>query len=184
MKFLGSSVLALSLLAVPAFAQDLAPMASAPSTQPSHADQHFVQSTIQGNLAEIALSKLALQRSQQVDVQSFAQRMVNDHTTANDALVQLAQKDGIHQPEAVDAMHARLAARLAGLNGSSFDRAYIGAMVHDHDAAVKAFDHEIDKGQNAEIVQWAKVTLPTIQQHDQMAHILSHTLQQRPATTS
>jgi len=173
-------MIALSLLTVPAFAQDLAPMASAPSTRPSVTDQHFVQGTIQANLAEIAFSKLALQRSQQDDVKAFAQRMVADHTTANDALYPLANKDGIYQPEAMNARHARLATQLASLSGPSFDRAYVNAMVTDHDTAVRAFTNEINAGQNQEIVGWAKTTLPTIQQHDQMAHALQH----KPAAAS
>ncbi len=163
---IGPPMIALSLLTAPALAQDLAPMASAPSAQPSVKDQHFVQGTIQGNLAEIALSELALQRSRQDDVRAFAQRMVADHTTANDALYPLANKDGIHQPEAMNARHAQLATHLASLS--------------DHDTAIRAFTNEINAGQNQEIVAWANTTLPTIQRHDQMAHALQH----KPAAAS
>jgi putative membrane protein len=165
-------MIALALCATPALAQNLSPMASAPSTQPSPTDQSFVKQAIERNYADIALSKIALQRSQQPNIQAFAQHMIDAHTTANDALRQLADKDGIYEPKDANARQDATAARLSSLSGTQFDRAYVAAMVRSHDMAMSSYNHEITAGQNKEIVGWAKTTLPSIQQHDQTARAL------------
>jgi putative membrane protein len=174
-KFLAPSMIALALCATPALAQDLAPMAGAPSTQPSSSDQRFIEQALRRNDADIAMSQLALQRSQQPGVRAFAQRMIDAHTSAYDTLRQLAEKDGIYRPHNDNARQQDVVTRLSTLSGPAFDRAYVSAMVRSNDMAVSAFHHEIASGQNGEIVGWAKTTLPAIQQHDQMARALRHT---------
>jgi putative membrane protein len=167
-------MIALALCATPALAQDLAPMASAPSTQPSAGDQHFVQQAIERNYAEVSLSQLALQRSRQPDIRAFAQHMIDVHTSVNDTLRQLADKDGIYEPQNPSTRQDDTVARLSGLHGAAFDRAYVAAMVRSQDMAMTAYNHEIASGQNGEIVNWAKTTLPSVQQHGQMARALQH----------
>lgn len=52
----------------------------------------FVEEASASGIAEIETSKLALQKSASVDVKTFAQEMINDHTNANRELASIAAK--------------------------------------------------------------------------------------------
>ena len=64
----------------------------------SSADKKFAMEAAQGGLAEVELGKLATQKGQSDKVKQFGQRMVDDHTNANNQLKSLAQKDNITLP--------------------------------------------------------------------------------------
>jgi predicted outer membrane protein len=98
------------------------PAASAAKETLNQEDQRFVKEAGAGGLAEVELSKIA-QNSENPDVKSFADRMVQDHTTANQELVPIATGLGTDVPKALDAEHQRMAQRLAGLHGKGVRRA-------------------------------------------------------------
>jgi putative membrane protein len=54
---------------------------------------------------------------------------------------------------------------LQNLSGTEFDKAYVKAMVKDHQEDVKAFQKEADKGKDPGIKTFASHTLPVLQQH-------------------
>ena len=62
------------------------------------ADQTFVMKAAQGGLAEVQLGQLAAQKASNPDVKAFGQKMVDDHTKANDQLKQVAAQDNIAIP--------------------------------------------------------------------------------------
>jgi putative membrane protein len=70
----------------------------------------------------------------------------------------------------------RMRDRLAQLHGEAFDRAYMRAMVEDHDKALKAFSQEGLNGHDPEIKRFARDTLSVIKQHDRMARELDRSL--------
>src|SRR5690349_11889362 len=49
-------------------------------------DRHFIHKAGQGGLAEVELGKLAQEKGQSEEVKKFGQRMVDDHSKANDQL--------------------------------------------------------------------------------------------------
>src|ERR1700730_8389759 len=88
-----AAVVAVGLLAVPGtFAQSSPPRAfgqtpaSSISDTLSQEDKTFVREAAIGGMAEVELSKIA-QKSENADVKSFADRMVRDHTAANEQLM-------------------------------------------------------------------------------------------------
>ncbi len=145
---------------------------SGQATTVTPADRRFVAMAAQGGLAEVALSREALENSHSDAVKAFAQQMVTDHTKANAQLAGVVSEDGIPMPSEPDVKHQALSRRLAKLNGPAFDQAYAEAMIQDHDKTVALFDTEIAKGKDPGIVAWTKQTLPVIQEHDKMAHTL------------
>jgi putative membrane protein len=120
----------------------------------------------------LELSKIA-QNSENPDVKSFADRMVQDHTTANEELMTIATGLGTEVPKALDAEHQRMAQRLAGLHGKALDEQYMRDMVEDHNKAVTLFQTEERSGQSTELKQFTQKTLPTLQTHQKMARELS-----------
>jgi putative membrane protein len=128
-------------------------------------DPEFVMKASQSGLAEVHLAKLALKLSENADVKKFAERMVKDHSAANRELTVLADKKKIPVAKEMDKDHHDLAAKLAKLQGPEFDRAFMNAMVKDHEAAVALFTSETKDSKDQDLKTFASNTLPTIKDH-------------------
>src|SRR5262245_12428054 len=74
--------------------------------------------------AEIELGQLALEKSADRQVRSFATRMVKEYTRTDAALQDVASSHQIALPTALYADHAKLKRRLEYLQGEEFDREY------------------------------------------------------------
>ncbi|HWW61118.1 MAG TPA: DUF4142 domain-containing protein [Thermoanaerobaculia bacterium] len=133
------------------------------------ADKSFANDAAQAGMAEVNAGNMGLQKTSNADVKAFAQRMVTDHTKANDELKQLATTKGLTLPADVNDEQKAAAAHLSGLSGAEFDKAYMDHMVADHEKAVSLFQNESTSGGDADLKSWAGTTLPTLQQHLQLA---------------
>src|SRR4051812_34394375 len=122
-------------------------------------------------MAEVELGRLAADKASNADVKKFGQRMVDDHTKANDELKMIASSKNITLPTAVDAKHKATADRLSKLSGAAFDAAFMQTMVQDHRKAVASFKRESQTGKDAEIKAFAGKTLPTLEDHLKMAQM-------------
>jgi putative membrane protein len=135
----------------------------------STADRQFVTKAAQGGMAEVELGQLATQKAQSAQVKQFGQRMVDDHTKANDQLKQVASQENITLPTGLDAKDQALKDRLEKLSGAQFDKVYMQHMVMDHKKDIAEFQKEANSGKDQQVKQFAQQTLPTLQQHLQMA---------------
>lgn len=129
----------------------------------------FMKKAAQANMAEVALGQIALQRAESPDVKQFGQRMIDDHTKANDELAEVASKEGVTLPKDVGAKHRAEADAMAKLSGAEFDRAYIRHMVNDHVQDVALFERESSRTKDADLKAWVDETLPTLKEHRHMA---------------
>jgi putative membrane protein len=132
-------------------------------------DIEFILDAAKGGMAEVELGKLAAQRAQNDEVKKFAQRMVDDHSKANDQLKQIAQSKSIKLPEELETKDKSLMQRLEKLNGPAFDRAYMTAMQNDHVKDVNEFKREANAGRDPQVKSFASSTLPTLEEHLQQA---------------
>ena len=128
-------------------------------------DNTFVKKAIMGNNGEIDAAKLALQKSQNQQVKDFAQKMVDDHTKMADSLKQIAQQDNIKFEDKPSPAAMKLHAKLEGLDGAAFDKAYVNGMVKDHKEDVREFSTEINHGKKQDVKDAASSSLPTIKEH-------------------
>lgn len=135
----------------------------------SASDQKFVKDAAQGGMAEVELGKLATEKASSDDVKKFGQRMQDDHSKANDELKQIAGSKGVTLPETMNAKDKALQTRLSKLSGTSFDKAYMQAMVKDHKQDVADFTKESKSGSDSDIQGFASKTLPTLKEHLQQA---------------
>jgi putative membrane protein len=132
-------------------------------------DQMFVTKAAKGGLAEVQLGQLAADKASSDQVKQFGQRMVTDHSKANDELKSLAQQKNITLPTDVDAQDKATHDRLAKLSGAAFDRAYMQHMLADHRKDVNEFKRESTTGKDPEVKAWAGKTLPTLEEHLKLA---------------
>jgi putative membrane protein len=139
----------------------------------SPTDRAFVTKAAQGGLMEVAAGKLAAQRGLAPAVKEFGQRMVTDHTAANEKLKSLADSKQILLPGSLSPEQDAALGKLESLSGTDFDKTYSQMMVKDHVEDISEFEKEVQKGQDADIKSFAANTLPTLRHHLMLAKKLS-----------
>jgi len=131
--------------------------------------QSFVNEAARGGMAAVELGRLAVQRALDPDIKAFAQRMVDDHTRANDELKQLAERKKWKLPTQTTSTQEMTYNRLHDKAGADFDREYAKAMVKHHDHDVKMFETYAESGKDADLKSFAASTIATLRDHQQMA---------------
>jgi len=168
-----------ALLGAPAAAQQTDPGStqdpaqSRPQTDTSGSEalsssgRTFVEKAAAENAAEVKLGKLAKDKASHDDVKKFAERMVEDHQKANDRLkdVDIVPQDVFASAAQPKPEHQEVHDRLSKLSGDEFDREYMQHMVKDHEKAVKLFSKQADETSDRELSQFARRTLPTLENH-------------------
>jgi len=138
----------------------------------SSRDRDFLMDAAMGGLMEVELGRIAAQQGASDAVKQFGQRMVTDHSQANTELMTLASSKGITLPTAMDDKHQKAVTKLSAMSGADFDRAYARMMLNDHTKDVNEFERHSTKGTDPDLKAFAGKTLPTLQEHLQMARAL------------
>jgi putative membrane protein len=182
----GVALMAASVIGLPALAQSPPatnvpappPTVTAPAILPgapvaplTDADAQFVRTQLEGNVAEIQVAQLVLQRSQDQSVRDFAQKMITDHGYAESTLLPIAQRENV-QASPLTEQHRALIDRLGSLTGPAFDHAYVDAMVREHAMMIQELNAQLTHGLSQQISAWVQNTRPTVLQHSQIAQQL------------
>ena len=138
-------------------------------------DKTFVMNAGLGGMAEVEMGKLAVQKASDDRVKQFGQKMIDDHSQANEDLKAMASAEKIDIPVSLDSKHQATIDRLNKLSGTAFDHAYVREMVRDHNEEVKEFQKEAQNGQDSAVRAFASKTLPTLQEHQRMILDISKT---------
>jgi len=146
-----------------------AALSAAPFTA---SDEAFARKAALAGMTEIEASRLALAKSTDEKVRTFAQHMVDDHTKAAEQLKAVATQQGVPLPLDLDASHRKAVETLQSLSGAAFDAAYRSQMLADHKDAVALFEGEAKRGTSG-LEQFASETLPTLRTHLSMAQELA-----------
>ncbi|HKG58967.1 MAG TPA: DUF4142 domain-containing protein [Pyrinomonadaceae bacterium] len=135
-------------------------------------DRNFVMDAAMGGMMEVELGRVAAQQGMSDAVKQFGQRMVDDHSTANQELMSLASGKGITLPAQLDEKHREHVTKLSAMSGANFDREYTKMMVSDHRKDVSEFEKQSTRGTDPDLKAFASKTLPTLQEHLRMAEAL------------
>ena len=127
-------------------------------------DADFVKAAASGGMLEVDLGRFAAAHASDPDVRAFGQRMVSDHSKANQELVSVAQHQGLTVPSQMEAADLDKLHQLSKLRGAAFDKAYIDAMVKDHEKDVTEFRAQAAQ-QKSDVDRWAVKMLPTLEEH-------------------
>jgi putative membrane protein len=147
------------------------PSAEAKNT---NADHQIVVDAAKGNMAEIELGKVAQEKASRDEVKQFGQKMVADHSKANEELKTLAQSKNIPWPTEVDAKHKAAHDKLAKMSGAAFDRAYMQQMIKDHTEKISKLRSAAQSVKDPEIKAWAQKSLTTPQEHLKQAQSIAN----------
>jgi putative membrane protein len=137
------------------------------------ADSTFVRKAAEGGMAEIKLGQLAKEKGSNPAVKNFGDRMVRDHSKAGDQLKMIASKKGVTLRDSMNARDKALYDRLSRLSGEAFDKAYMQAMIEDHQQDVSDFRQESQSAKDPDVRQFASTALPTLQEHLRLAQSTS-----------
>lgn len=144
----------------------------------SKADSKAIMDMAMVNMAEVEMGKLAQSKSQNPEVKTFAQQMIDDHTKGLAEVQSVAQAKGITLPTELDAKHKAMSAKLAKLEGEKFDREYmkVGGTA-SHKEALALLNKNEKNAKDADVKGLATKMKPTVEQHLKAA-------QQMPAAKS
>ena len=123
----------------------------------SEKDKAFMKKAAKGGMMEVAMGRVAEQNAQSEDVKSFGKRMVTDHGKANDELKSIAAKKNVQLPTKEPT------------EKWTSDKAYMNAMVRDHQKDLAEFKQEANSGSDADVKKFADDTAKVIQEHLDLA---------------
>jgi putative membrane protein len=136
-------------------------------------DKTFLAASVEGSTAEVALGKLAVQKSTDAEIKTFAQKMIDDHTMLLDKMKPFADQAGI--PPLAELSPADKAAlkQLSALTGDDFNRAYLKDMVADHHKDLGAFMAERDSTTNANLRTAVTASTQVVREHTEMIDMIA-----------
>jgi putative membrane protein len=134
-----------------------APAKAKAGSKLSAADKTFMMNAAKGGMMEVEWGKLAAQNGQNADVKKFGNRMVTDHSKANNELMALAKEEGVSLP----------AGKSAGKWKS--DKDYMGMMVKDHQGDLAEFQKEAQSGTDPDLKAFAAKGAKMVSTHLKLA---------------
>lgn len=180
-----ASLLAAALLTTAAAAQSTSPATPRATTDTpaaaeagrapkmARSDANFMKQAAQNGMAEVQSSQLALTKATDPKVKAFAQKMVDDHTKANQELMALASAKGIDVPKEPSVAQKARMKLLDTADGATFDRRYAENMgVEAHEDTLKMFRKAAAGARDADIKAFAAKTVPELEEHLKMAQAL------------
>ena len=132
-------------------------LAIAQSTPPAIDDAQIAAVVVTANQVDIDAGKLAATAASDAEVKKFGELMVAHHTEVNKSAVDLVTKLGVTPKDnptsqSLKAGGEKAIARLKGLTGAAFDKAYIDNEVAYHAQVIDAMDKVLIPGaSNAEL---------------------------------
>lgn len=136
-----------------------------PATEVSGDDAKFAVAAANGGMAEVELGKLAQDKGASVQVRDFGAMMVKDHSAINDEMKGLAESKHLVLPDSLNNEEKKLKADLMTKKGADFDKAYIDAMIEDHEQDIKDFERAAKVVKYPEMQAFIKKNLPVLKMH-------------------
>jgi putative membrane protein len=153
-------------------ATDTATPAAVQTTAAADHASQFITDVIQTNNAEIKFGQAAQSMGSTQTVRDFGKMLVDDHTKANAQASQIAKSMNVAVPTGIKPDDMAAYNMATGMKGADFDKDFASAMVKGHQKAVDMFQQEVDSGDPAQVTDFAKQTLPTLQKHLKTAQSL------------
>jgi putative membrane protein len=173
-------------IALPSLAQNgtMAPMSGTPTPMGSTMapatmmamspqDQLFVVRAAEGNLAEITLAQMALQKSKTPSVKNVAQTIITGHTQAQTELLATASRKGMTLRPMLSVTHVAVSERLKKAKGANFDKMYMANQTDDHENTIALFQTQVAAGQDDDLKAYASKYLPDIVGHTIMIYTVA-----------
>jgi putative membrane protein len=107
-------------------------------------DGDFVRDVATKNIAEIELSRMAIDKATRADLKAFAQKTIDIHGAAGSKLKSALAGHSLDWPAQLDDKHKKTGDELASKQGADFDREYVKAMVEGHQDLAAKLESRLD----------------------------------------
>ena len=134
----------------------------------SRGERKFLSKAAQGGMAEVQLGQLAQEKAASDEVKQIGEKLVEDHSQANDQVQQIAMAKGVDLPKDISGKHKSAVKRLSKLSGQEFDREFLRYQLEHHREDIREFEKTADKAENPEVKEFASNALPLLKKHQDM----------------
>jgi len=139
-------------------------------------DANFVREAADGGMMEVKMGQMAKDHGNNADVKSYGERLVKDHTKANDKLSQLASQKGVNLAKDMEPHKTGMLKDWENKNGADFDKAFIQHALKDHKKDIDKFEKASRDLKDSELRSFAMETLPTLREHYTEAQRIARSL--------
>ncbi|HOZ77278.1 MAG TPA: DUF4142 domain-containing protein [Ferruginibacter sp.] len=129
------------------------------------ADADFAVKMADAGMFEVEMGKLALQNASSPKVKEYAQMMIDEHTKANNELMEAARTKNITLPAGLSDKCQKKFGELSEKKGKDFDKEYMSAMIDDHEEVLDVLNKQAENGNDADLKAWAQSKVGGIKQH-------------------
>lgn len=136
-------------------------------------DVTFLKHEAAAGMAAVKTAELGVKKAERPDVKAFAEKVVKDHTKANDALKALAATKGVDLSSAIDPEYAETIQDLEKSSGSEFDKNFLSQMVSGHKKCVSSFETASTGAEDGDVRAFAGEALPGLKAHLEQARNLA-----------
>ena len=126
-------------------------------------DKKFLRKAYRGGMEEVENGKMAKEKAKNDATKDVADRMITDHTKANEELMKIAEEEHLDL--------SKIQAKSMKMSETNFDKEYLTMLKKDHEKDIAEFEKEAgDTGakEDSDVVAFAKKTLPTLKEHLKM----------------
>lgn len=123
------------------------------------------QKAYSGNVGEVDLALMALQKTKSSEVKNLAMMIQEDHQKAQRKLEEMAGALDMEFREDATAEQERLKKELAELEGPAFDRQFVEAQVHEHEKDLEFYKQHAQSAGNSQLANYYSENVPVLEKH-------------------
>jgi len=137
-------------------------------------DRQFLMKAASGGVTEVRAAQMAVDKAQNEQLKTAAQRILDDHQRANDQLKAIAAQHDIALPTEPSSEDRQSLQKLQRASGAEFDRVYKSELMKDHEKDIAEFQRAAREVQDPQLREFATNTLPVLRQHHQLIMGVGH----------
>jgi putative membrane protein len=142
-----------------------------PTSAPlSKGDQKLMMEVAMGGMMQLEVSRIAVQKATDEDTRMLAEAEVAEQTGLKAKLMEIATAKSMTMPSAPDAKTQRMIAKMQGMSGADFDRAYIRESgVKGHQLLDKTMSKVESRATDPSLKALASAAHPLVRTHLQVS---------------
>jgi putative membrane protein len=126
----------------------------------------FVKKASCGNLSEIKMAKIAEKHASNSEVKAFAEKMVTEHTAAQEELKEACKTSKTECPDQMTKEGKEACEKCQKLTGEkNFDAVYISTQIECHEKALSLYEKGAKECECEKLKAYAEKHIPTIREH-------------------
>lgn len=146
----------------------------------SRGDASFIKEAAKGGLMEVQMGQYAKDHAANADVKAYGERLVKDHSQANEKLAKIAAEKGVNLAKDTDRDDVTKGAKKAmdwrDKSGADFDRAFIKHAIKDHKEDISKFEKASRDSKDMDVRSFASESLPTLREHQMEAERIAKSI--------